>query len=144
LKKAAAVASAKGGSNGGRGSSTMKDTQTSGRVRLTWNGNNPNDTNDAADDDYSVEAVANDDTEHPGVLYSYDRLPTYVKKAIAPLVGDGKQHLYDYYFKPYEGGIFNDDEASVELVPRKIITQNRNGSTSDGGRDDGGLNDIPE
>ncbi len=144
LKKAQAVAAAKGSSGGSRGGSTMKDTQTSGRVRLTWNGNNPNDTNGDADDDYTVEAVANDNTEHPGVLYSYDRLPTYVKKAIAPLVGDGKQHLYDYYFKPYEGGFFDDSEASVELVPRKIITQNRNGSTSDGGSDDGGLNDIPE
>ena len=144
LKKAAAIAAAKGGSAGGRGSSTMKDTQTSGRVRLTWNGDNPNDTNGDADDDYSVTAVANDDTEHPGVLYSYDRLPTYVKKAIAPLVGDGKQQLYDYYFKPYEGGFFNDGEASVELVPRKIITQNRNGAASDGSSDDEGLNDIPE
>ena len=144
LKKAQVVAAAKGNFSGGRGSSTTKDTQASGRVRLTWNGNNPNDTNGDADNDYSVEAVANDDTEHPGVLYSYDRLPTYVKKAIAPLVGDGKQHLYDYYFKPYDGGFFNDSEASVELVPRKIITQNRNGSASGGGSDDGGLNDIPE
>jgi hypothetical protein len=67
-----------------------------------------------------------------------------VKKAIAPLVGDGKQHLYDYYFKPYEGGFFNDGEASVELVPRKIITQNRNGLASGGGSNDEGLNDIPE
>lgn len=67
-----------------------------------------------------------------------------MKKAIAPLVGDGKQHLYDYYFKPYEEGFFDDGEASVELVPRKIITQNRNqGSSTDVGNDSG-LNDIPE
>ena len=108
----------------------------------SWN--NPNDTNGDADDDYNVEAVASDDTEHPGVLYSYDRLPTYVKKAIAPLVGEGRQHLYDYYFKSYEGGFFNDEEASVELVPRKIITQNRNGAASGGSNSDDGSNDIPE
>jgi hypothetical protein len=146
LKKAEAVAKAKGAGSksNGRGSSTMKDTQTNGRVRFTWNGNNPNDTNGDADDDYNVEAVASDDTEHPGVLYSYDRLPTYVKKAIAPLVGDGKQHLYDYYFKPYEGGFFDDGEASIELVPRKIITQNRNQESSDNVSSDSGLNDIPE
>jgi hypothetical protein len=146
LKKAEAVAKAKGTGSRGGGSSTMKDTQTGGRVRFTWNGNNPADTNGDADDDYNVEAVASDDTNHPGVLYSYDRLPTYVKKAIAPLVGDGKQHLYDYYFQPYSGGLFNDTEASVELVPRKIITQNRNqgGGAADGGSEDNGLNDIPE
>jgi hypothetical protein len=115
-------------------------------VRFTWNGNNSADTNGDADDDYNVEAVASDDTNHPGVLYSYDRLPTYVKKAIAPLVGDGKQHLYDYYFQPFSGGLFNDTEASVELVPRKIITQNRNqgGGAAGGGSEDDGLNDIPE
>lgn len=144
LKKAEAVAKAKGSGSKGSGSSTMKDTQTNGRVRFTWNGNNPNDTNGDADDDYNVEAVANDDTKHPGVLYSYDRLPTYVKKAIAPLIGDGKQHLYNYYFKPYEGGLFNDNEASVELVPRKVITQNGNQGSSDSVSDESGLNDIPE
>ena len=146
LKKAQAVAAAKGTGSRGGGSSTMKDTQTGGRVKFTWNGNNPADTNGDADDDYNVEAVASDDSNHPGVLYSYDRLPTYVKKAIAPLVGDGKQHLYDYYFQPFSGGLFNDTEASVELVPRKIITQNRNqgGGTTTGGSEDDGLNDIPE
>ena len=146
LKKAQAVAAAKGTGSRGGGSSTMKDTQTGGRVKFTWNGNNPADTNGDADDDYNVEAVASDDTNHPGVLYSYDRLPTYVKKAIAPLVGDGKQHLYDYYFQPFSGGLFDDTEASVELVPRKIITQNRNqgGGTTTGGSEDDGLNDIPE
>ena len=146
LKKAQAVAAAKGTGSRGGGGSTMKDTQTGGRVKFTWNGNNPVDTNGDADDDYNVEAVASDDSNHPGVLYSYDRLPTYVKKAIAPLVGDGKQHLYDYYFQPFSGGLFNDTEASVELVPRKIITQNRNqgGGTTTGGSEDDGLNDIPE
>ena len=146
LKKAQAVAAAKGTGSRGGGSSTMKDTQTGGRVKFTWNGNNPADTNGDADDDYNVEAVASDDSNHPGVLYSYDRLPTYVKKAIAPLVGDGKQHLYDYYFQPFSGGLFNDTEASVELVPRKIITQNRNqgGGAAGGGSEDNGLNDIPE
>lgn len=146
LKKAQAVAAAKGTGSRGGSSSTMKDTQTGGRVKFTWNGNNPADTNGDADDDYNVEAVASDDSNHPGVLYSYDRLPTYVKKAIAPLVGDGKQHLYDYYFQPFSGGLFNDTEASVELVPRKIITQNRNqgGGAAGGGSEDNGLNDIPE
>lgn len=146
LKKAQAVAAAKGTGSRGGSSSTMKDTQTGGRVKFTWNGNNPADTNGDADDDYNVEAVASDDSNHPGVLYSYDRLPTYVKKAIAPLVGDGKQHLYDYYFQPFSDGLFNDTEASVELVPRKIITQNRNqgGGAAGGGSEDNGLNDIPE
>lgn len=144
LKKAEAVAKAKGTTGGGsRGGSTMKDTQTSGRVKFSWHGNNPGDTNGDADDDYDVEAVDNNDTSHPGVLYSYDRLPTYVKKAIAPLVGDGRQHLYDYYFQPFSGGFFNDTEASVELVPRKVITQNRNGQSTEESSD-GGFNDIPE
>jgi len=143
VKRAAAITAAKSGGSGSRGGSTMRDTQTSGRIRLKWHGDNPADTNDGADNDYTVEEVANDDTGHPGTLYSYDRLPTYVRKAIAPLIGDGKQHLYNYYFQPYEGGFFDDDEASVEIVPRKIITQDKisqegtlNGSS--------GLNDIPE
>ena len=50
----------------------------------------------------------------------------------------------DYYFKPYEGGIFNDDEASIELVPRKIITQNRTQESSDSMSEGSNLNDIPE
>ena len=148
VKKAEAIAKAKGSSSGksGGGGSTQRTTQTSSRLRINWNGNNPGDTNGDDDLDYNVETVDNDESEHPGALYSYDRLPTYVKKAIAPLIGDGMEHLYDYYFQPYRNGYFNDTEASVELVPRKVVVQSNQSSNTYTGNSnvDNGLNDIPE
>lgn len=116
----------KGRNNSGSSSSTKKGaganklTQTSGRVKISWNGNNPNDLNEDSDEDYEVSNVDKDETSHPGRLVRYENLPRYAQKIADDYIGDGDADLYDFYFQPYEGGTFNDTEAELEIVPRDI------------------------
>lgn len=97
-----------------------KLTQTSNRVRISWRGNNPNDLNEDSDEDYEVNDVDKDETEHTGRLWRYEKLPKYAQKIADEYIGDGDADLYDFYFQPYESGLWNDTEAELEIVPRDI------------------------
>ena len=97
-----------------------KLTQTSNRVRISWKGNNPSDLNEDADEDYEINDVDKDEVEHTGRLWRYEKLPRYAQKIADEYIGDGDADLYDFYFQPYESGLFNDTEAELEIVPRDI------------------------
>lgn len=97
-----------------------KLTQTSNRVRISWKGNNPNDLNEDADEDYEINDVDKDEVEHTGRLWRYKNLPKYAQKIADEYIGNGYADLYDFYFQPYESGLFNDTEAELEIVPRDI------------------------
>lgn len=110
------------GKKGSKGNETQYKTQASSRVKISWHGNNPNDTNGEADDDLSVITVSNDEESHPGTIYDYDNLPTFAKVKVDKIIGNGSIDDYDIYYQPFIGrGIWNDTEAEVELVPRKTI-----------------------
>ena len=135
-QRAAAIADAK---NRGKGSSTSsssssgsgrsatnRKTQLTKGVRLTWNGDNPNDVNGDADNDYNSEDLpTNEEVAHVGRAYRYDELPTYARNKIDEIIGDDSDYnLYKYYFKPYESGWLNDNEASLEIIPYKTLIYN--------------------
>lgn len=131
------AAGKKGSKGSGMGAESMYETQSSGRVKISWRGNNPNDTNGEADDDIKVQQVSDDTEEHPGKPMTYDELPTFVKQKVnkvigiitnpktGNIIGGGDPDLYQYYYQPFIGrGIWNDTEAEVEIVPMKVTKYN--------------------
>ena len=130
VQKAAAVKAASSGGSGSGGSkkTTGKYTVLETPVKLSWKGNNPNDTNGEADDDMEVEAVKKDDlATFEGLPKTYDQLPTYVRNKVDAIIGDrGDGNYYTYYYRPFKrGGLWgalNDTEAEVMMVPTKLVT----------------------
>lgn len=96
-----------GGTNGSKSSSSsMRVTQSSTPVKITWNKDKS---------EYKIENFSDVAGEREGTVYDYDNLPPYVKKEVEKLVGDGATELYDYYFKGEEG-----KKAHLEMIPRDI------------------------
>jgi len=132
VKKAAAVkaaSSSKGssGSSGSGGSSTEHKTQGKKGLRFYWNGNDPAKDKKLAENP-EVYNIADDVEDHVGTLYAYEDLPQYAKDIADKRIGRGKASYYDYYFKPYSWGLFNDAEAELEIVPKNIVTDDPVGS----------------
>lgn len=119
LKVAEYKAQHGGGSS--KGGSTEHTTQLKQRTRIKWNGDNPASSVDNFNN-HKVETLADDEKEHSGAIMTYDELPDYAKKMVDKIIGDGRTEYYQYYFKPFEEGLFNDSEAELELVPRNVIT----------------------
>lgn len=132
VKKAAAIAAAKGtgktgtssksSSGGGKGGSTEHKTQGKDRLLFTWSGD-PEKNPDSAP---KVEAVADDATEHNGEYLSYEELPEHAKKIALKRIGRGKVSYYDYYYEGYNDnwGPWN-RQAKLEIVPRNIVTDDK-------------------
>lgn len=119
------VKSGKGTSSSGgsskKGGSTDKVTQSNSRTKIVWQGGNPAlNATDAKN--YKPETVANDDSEHPGILYDYDELPAYAQDVVDKIVKDGRYELYDIYFNPFKEGTIWNDMPELEIVPRKVVT----------------------
>jgi hypothetical protein len=106
----------------GKGSSTEHKTIGKDRLKFTWEDGNPDE--DAA---YSVnpkvESVEDSESEHPGTMVPYDKLPQWAKDMVQTRVGRGKVSYYDYYFQPYhdDRGPWN-THATLEVVPKSIVT----------------------
>lgn len=126
VQKAKEVAKikAQSGSSGGKGSSSEYGAINQQGVRVSWKGNNPNDTNEEADNDVTTKPLEND-TEYAGKAYEYDELPTYAKNHVDKIIGNkGNYDNYIYYFKPFESGFWGDTEAELDIVPRKVMKDN--------------------
>lgn len=119
--------SGKKGSSGSSSSST--GTQSSKSIKISWHGNNPNDTNGDADDD-ATTAIMSDTDDLPGRPTDYDELPTYVKNKVDKVIGNGSVDDYDYYYQPFVrgalGGLWNDTEAEIAIIPRKTNVKQDN------------------
>ena len=91
-------------------------------VRISWKGNNPKDTNGEADGDYDINDIEDSDISHIGAPTSFDALPTYAKDRVRRIIGaTGSPDDYTIYYLPYkDGGLWNDVEASVEIIPKDI------------------------
>lgn len=126
FQKAKAVAKLKADGKSSGTSGTTHNTIAKQATRIEWNGNNPNDDNGDADDDYTINTYTpgsdGSDNEHKGTLTDYDNLPTYAKKKADQIIKDGNYDYYDIYFRPYKSGTFDDDEALLDIVPRNIVT----------------------
>lgn len=120
LAKAGAVAEAK--ANGKKGTSGGDDrTVLEKPVRISWNGNNPNNTNGKADDDVDIQNIETEDTTRHGLPVSFDDLPTFAKKHARMLMGaTASPDDYVIYFQPFEHGWLNDTEAMLEIEPKNL------------------------
>ena len=136
VKQAEAIQKAKNAgksssSKSSSGSGSNRVTQGKDRIKITWNGNNPADSEDNFKD-HTITNVDKDESSHPGTFVSYDNLPEYARKMVDIRIGDGDPNMYDYFFKPYSGGFWGDDEAELEIVPRDIkIFSGQDSSDSD-------------
>lgn len=88
-------------------------------IKLSWHGDNPNDTNGKADDDVTATEMKDGDSL-PGNPVPFDSLPTYVKNKVNAAIGGGNIDLYAYYYQPFVSGSWDDTEAEVAIVPLDI------------------------
>lgn len=124
----------------GKGNSDSNDreytTQNKKGIKISWRGNNPNDTNGKADDDINVKEME-DGEALPGLPVTIDKLPTYVRNKVNTIIGEDNDDLYRYYYQPFKGGTFNDTEAEIAIIPANV-TKN----TKDPGFDFGSTGTI--
>lgn len=120
-----------GSKSSGSGSKSGNSKMTIGkqRIKLKWDGNDPSKDEELAANP-RVKPVE-DDEEYTGTLYEFRDLPDYAKKMVMKHVGSGKTSYYNYYFKPYQSGFFNDTEAELEIVPRSVVTDSSSMSLED-------------
>lgn len=121
------------GKSGNSSASAEYETKNKKGIKLSWHGNNPKDTNGAADDDVTAKEIG-DDENLSGSPVSYNALPTYVKNKVKQVIGEGNTDLYRYYYQPFERGwlgsdsgdwsVFNDTEAEVSIVPVDVVKYN--------------------
>lgn len=129
LVKVGTGASGSKSSSGSGKSGSSKMTISKQRIKLKWDGNDPSKDEELAANP-QVKPVE-DDEEYTGTLYEFQDLPDYAKKMVMKHVGSGKASYYNYYFKPYKSGFFNDTEAELEIVPRSVVTDSSSMSLED-------------
>lgn len=118
--------SSSGNGSGGSGK-TAHFTQGDKPIRIQWKGNDPAEGGDVAKD-YEVSTISSDAEEegYVGNMYDYDELPSEVQKIVDKRIGRGNAEYYEYYYKPFErgawNGFWNDTEAALDIVPKKIVT----------------------
>ena len=106
-------------------------TKNSKSIKISWHGDNPNDTNKAADDNITVKEMGDDDAL-PGQPVEYNELPTYVQYKVKRVIGGGNTKLYRYYYQPFVGDFWNDTEAEVVIVPTDVVKFNKGNEISFG------------
>ena len=122
IQEAKNAGKASGGS--GKGSGSEYGAINQDRIRVSWKGNNPEALNGDSDDDVDITPVEKDE-QYTGKPYYYDDLPQYAKSKVDRIIGNkGDYDNYMYFFKPYKGGFFNDQEAELDIVPRKVMKDN--------------------
>lgn len=107
-------------SNNSKGTSTDRKLQLSNKIRIEWE-------DDPETSKYKIIELNDDNTatdgyEGEGVIY--DELPDNIKRAVDKTLAGSDPNLYHYYYVPWESGAVNDTEASVDIIPYKVITTN--------------------
>ena len=120
----------KGKNGSGSASGSGYETKNKKTIKLSWHGNNPNDTNGKADDDVTAEEM-DDGGKLTGIPVTFDSLPSFVKSKVSKVIGEGNINLYRYFYTPFKRGwlgsdsgnwsIFNDQESEVTIVPVDVV-----------------------
>lgn len=114
--------SGKSSGSGSSGSGGEKKTISKEKIRLVWDGNDPEKDEELAR--HPKTAIISDDDVDRGEPMKFDELPDYVKQIVMKRIGSGKAGYYDYYFTPYKSGslwgLGNDTEAQLEMIPRDL------------------------
>ena len=109
--------------SGKGGSSTNRYTQLSKGVKVVWD-DDPT-VKDATYTSTDLDTSPSAETEHKGRAITYDELPQYAKDRVDAILGpEGNVDLHRYYFRPYTSGIFDDNEAELEIIPYKVSVFN--------------------
>lgn len=107
------------GKSGKSGSSANRYTQLSKGVKVVWD-DDPT-AKDATYTSTDLDTSPSAETEHKGRAITYDELPQYAKDRVDAILGpEGNVDLHRYYFRPYASGVFDDDEAELEIIPYKV------------------------
>lgn len=114
-------------SGSGRSGGSGYIAQNKHTIRLQWKGNNPEGRNGEADNDMEdPKILGNDDTSRVGNPVPFDKLPPYMQDKVLDLIGpDGNMDSYTYYYRPYvSGGLWNDQEAALDIEPKDLKRYN--------------------
>lgn len=117
----------KGAGSSGSGNSSQYQSLLEKGIRIKWNGDEilKGITDDP--DDISIHNIDDTDykSERVGKPVSYEELPDYIQTKIDNIIGSNvDEDNYVFYYKPYKSGFFNDTEAEVEIIPKKVIKGN--------------------
>lgn len=125
-KQQAREAGGSGGYSSGSDGDTVHRTISKQATRIKWHGNDPDKDGVKALNDYTISTYSADEKseDHPGHLYSYDKLPASAKAHVDAIIGNGAYGYYDIFYQPFiSGGTWhNDIEADLEVVPRALTT----------------------
>lgn len=115
------------GSSGSENASQYQSLLEKG-IRIKWNGDEILKGIIDDPDDISIHNIDDTDykSERVGKPVSYEELPDYIQTKIDNIIGSNvDEDNYVFYYKPYKsGGLFNDTEAEVEIIPKKVIKGN--------------------
>lgn len=119
--------SGKGTGSSGSGNASQYQSLLEKGIRIKWNGDEilKGITDDP--DDISIHNIDDTDykSERVGKPVSYEELPDYIQTKIDNIIGSNvDEDNYVFYYKPYKSGFFNDTEAEVEIIPKKVIKGN--------------------
>ena len=131
-QKAVAVAQlkrgAKGSGSSGGGTASQYQSLLNKGVRIKWNGDEILDGIIDNPDDISIYNIDDTDykSERVGKPVTYDELPEYIQTKVDNIIGsNADEDNYIFYYKPYKsGGILNDTEAEIEIIPKKVTKGN--------------------
>lgn len=119
--------SGKGAGSSGSGNASQYQSLLEKGIRIKWNGDEilKGITDDP--DDISIHNIDDTDykSERVGKPVSYEELPDYIQTKIDNIIGSNvDEDNYVFYYKPYKSDFFNDTEAEVEIIPKKVIKGN--------------------
>ncbi len=104
----------KGKSGTSTSSNSGQGTIAKNAIKITWNGDT--DKSDFDKNDIKTERFKDDDAI-VGNASSYDDLPQFIKDKVDNYSFNGDPYDYNYFYRPYKRGTFDDDEATVIMIP---------------------------
>ena len=115
----------KGKNGSGSASDSEYTTQLAKGIKIKWNGDGKGGDINVMDDpkNITVSDIEDGDT-FEGDTFTFKELPWYAQAQVEKVVKDGYEEYYDYRFKPWKYGMIDDDEAELEIIPRKIVKGN--------------------
>ena len=91
-------------------------------VTITWKGNPKMGAEEIKTTRFK------DDDDIKGTPIAYKDLPQHVKDKIDAYTNDGNEMDYTYYYQPFKGGFWSNDDEAITIVPTTRRTKNNDPS----------------
>lgn len=150
FRKAKVVAEIKSENNKGK-NGTQHPTISSSPVKVEWTHNNPAYAGegqknysqyyneDGSEKKGSVVSSYAKEDDIKGSPISWENMPEWMRVQAKKIIQDGDPTYYDFFYSPYRTAVtlnplapghpwFNDDEATLYIVPRKMTTNTKGSS----------------